>query len=222
MSRYLKDTLKFSTLFIKEKSMKNNGLVLGVIPDGNRTWAQGAGVELACAYHKGVDTAVELVKAARNEGASRIVFYVLSRENLQRRSPEQVRAILSGVERFLLRMRDHGIAVQCHGDYKRAPEVARLAKLQNGGGTDDMHVDLLLNYSAAWDMETIPVRTISIPPMDVVIRTSGKTRLTGFLPWQSAYSELFFTNTLWPDFTTVEFQGLMGLYRSQKKGPTGA
>ena len=198
-------------------------LVVGVIPDGNRKWAHKTGTELVQAYHQGADVAIEVLKTAMELGnVGRIVFYALSHENFQLRPPEQVQAILVGIEKFLYLTRNLvDVAVQCHGDH-RPTEVNRLAKL--GVDTTDplMRVDLLLHYSAGWDMETRPIRTASIPPLDAVIRTSGQTRLSGFLPWQSSYAQFLFTNTLWTDFTSIEFLKMMAIYKEIRgNGLTG-
>ena len=198
--------------------------VIGIIPDGSRKWAHKTGNELVQAYRQGANVAIEILKAAMELGnVGRVVFYALSHENFQRRPPEQVQAILAGIEKFLsLASSLPDVSVQCYGDHQ-PPEIARLAKLNIGSVAGRMHVDLLFHYSAGWDLETRPIRTASIPPLDAVIRTSGQTRLSGFLPWQSAYAQLLFTSTLWTDFTPKEFLGLMDLYRElRSSGITGA
>ena len=168
-------------------------LSVGIIPDGNRTWAKKAGLEPQQGYEHGTRVAIEIIKTALQLGTvDRLVFYTLSHENIERRPTNQVDAILTALEGVLRKARSlPNISIQFIGE-QSIPKLERLSEEFSTTG-NGMQVNFLAVYSAAWDLQTRPIRSVAIPPLDVVIRTSGETRLSGFLPWQSAYSQLLFT-----------------------------
>ena len=194
-----------------------NKLAVGVIPDGNRTWAKNEALNPQKGYHYGARSAVEVVKTALELGTvGRLVFFLLSHENIERRPDKQIRAIIGAAEEVLEQIcKLPKISIQFVGEQSE-PEIARLTKKYTTAGSG-MHVDLLAVYSATWDLSSRPLGSMSIPPLNAIIRTSGQARLSGFLPWQSAYAQFLFTNTLWPNFTGEEFSKLLATYDEIRK-----
>lgn len=198
-------------------------LKLGIIPDGNRKWALKNKQSWDEAYQKGAEVAIELVEKMLARGnVERAVFFGLSQENVKLRPPDQIQAILTGVEKFITLAKKLPVQISCYGN-STPQEVSRLwLGEENRKANPKMQIDLLLNYAAAWDLERIPIRTIAIPPLDLIIRTSGSAKLSGFLPWQSAYANFLGTIILWPDFTADRFNQMLDLYERTEKRPSGA
>nr|MEB3851552.1 undecaprenyl diphosphate synthase family protein [Desulfurococcales archaeon] len=194
-------------------------LHVGVIPDGNRRWARRRGVSLREAYEAGYRRLVEVVDRLYERGARYVTVYVLSRDNALRRPPQE-RAIISGlIVRGLRslasdpRLEDRGVAVEVLGDESVLPasvrsEARRLVALTSGRGGGVLR--LLIGYSSAWEVGVISMGeeppSLRLPPVDLVVRTGGWRRLSDFVPLAASYAELYFTETLWPDFTLEELE----------------
>ncbi len=211
------------TRFLKARINMKKKLVIGIIPDGNRKWAKKEGFEVSSGYRRGAEVALGIIKTALELGTlKRLVFYTLSHENVEKRPMGQVDAIINALEYVLLMLRTFpDLSVQFIGE----PAIPKLERLKNElpvfGGR--LQIDFLAVYSATWDLQSRPIKSATIPPLDIIIRTSGETRLSGFLPWQSAYSQFFFTKTLWPDFTATEFRKILRQYNKiRKQGVSGA
>lgn len=205
---------------------------VGVIVDGNRRWAKLRGDAPGEGHVAGRKKFREFVEWAANAGVKAVIAYTFSTENWNRPTEEvaTLMALLYSVLRDdLVEMKEKGFRVRIIGDRSRFPAElqtlfakAESETSQNSG----MIVGLLLSYGGrdeivaaarellrkGVDPEALTKEqfekelwTAGIPDPDMIIRTSGEKRLSNYLPWQSAYSELFFTETLWPDFTQVEF-----------------
>jgi len=188
--------------------------VIGVVPDGNRTYAEREGLtDLNSVYRRGAQIAVDLVEWALQRGdVEEIVFYALSNYDLQNRSVAGLEAIRCGIEEF------RKLTKQIPGIYMRTLGH----KMKWGVGSTIMKeepklmITLLIDYSPEFDLkEGI---SVGVADLDVVIRTSGAKRLSGFLPIQSSYAELIFTPTLWPEFTVAEFDKILeGVRQTQQE-----
>ena len=198
---------------------------VGIIPDGNRRWARRAGIGLEEAYEAGYRRLVEVVDGLYERGARYVTVYVLSRDNALRRPPHERSVIFRLIEQGLRdlesdeRLRSRGIAVSVLGDEAVLPgsvrEAARrleAATSGRGGGW----LRLLLGYSSLWEISATLARgrppSLELPPVDLIIRTGGWRRLSDFVPLASAYAELYFTETLWPDFTLDELDRALEWY----------
>ena len=180
----------------KEAVMKK--LVVGVIPDGVRTWwslHQSSG-DLYAAYRKAAREGAKIVEGAPEMGVERVVFYAMSQWDVLRRSEEQVRAMRGGITEFcrMMKTRPH-VEVNAYGDFQL---MSLELLVQKSCGPSMLTVDLLVGYSAEWDLQDRPVRTAPIPEVDVVVRTKGRHSLSGFLPLQANYAELYVYQGLWP------------------------
>lgn len=190
---------------------------IGIIPDGNRKWAKLKGISLEESYRQGGDIAFALLKSALQEkDIDLLVFYVLSKENYQERTKEEVGAILRGIEKGIRGFSTlPDVELSLFGDSvpKEVNELFILCdKLKNSSDSKKLKVIFLVNYSPIWDFETKPIRSHSIPDLDCVIRT-GESRLSGFLPMQSRNSQLYFPEGYWGNFSFKRFEEIIKNYR---------
>ena len=207
-------------------------LHVGIIPDGNRRWAKRNGVSLLEAYMRGYRKVVEVTEYLYDRGVRVVSVYGLSRENCIRRSNGE-RRIIEEVAVYALRdlrrnpkLRRLGVTVRILGRpglfSDRLLEEARetMRSLDGGrGGT----LAILLCYSGSWEALEYssrglsPASLLALPPLDLVIRTGGAHRLSGFLPCLAEYAELYFTETLWPDITFQEVDRALKWFSRQKR-----
>ena len=212
--------------------------------DGNRRWAKGRGLPAMEGHRAGGETLKKIVRVARDVGLKHIIFFAFSTENWNR-SEEEVSYLLNLIGEFLKKELDHfnseGGILHYVGDLTRfSPELQKLFKkseektVKNPGP----HVYFALNYGGRQEIlsavkkivgenpkpEEITekyfgehLQTFEMPDPDIIIRTSGEMRLSGFLPWQGVYSELFFTPTLWPDFSEKEFLEILEEYKKRER-----
>jgi short-chain Z-isoprenyl diphosphate synthase len=216
---------------------------VAVIPDGNRRWAALHGLTTADGYRAGVRTGLDVVRWCLETDVAHVSAFGSSHENLAHRSIEQVVAIHEAVRALCSEAADiPGVAVRVFGSPERLPasvpdraELVRLAHLAPASGRLVLHVGV--GYSATDELLALAdaVRRIgvesvahdprrllcsaSVPPADVVIRTGARSRLSGFLPLQSASAELYFLPTLWPELTHGEFTDVLARYAVRDRRP---
>ncbi|MCX6788014.1 MAG: polyprenyl diphosphate synthase [Candidatus Kaiserbacteria bacterium] len=217
---------------------------VGIIMDGNRRWAKERGLPVFEGHRAGGRALKSVVTWAKDAGIEHIIFYTFSTENWHR-SEKEVSYLLDLIQEFIKKELEHfnaeGGVMHFVGDMARFPEsLQKLCKeseekTARNGGT---HVYFALNYGGRQEIlsavraivaenpqpEAITdayfaehLQTGSMPDPDLVIRTSGEMRLSGFLPWQSVYSELFFTKTLWPDFSKEEFDAILVEFSTRER-----
>jgi undecaprenyl diphosphate synthase len=205
---------------------------VGVIMDGNGRWARVRGLPRVEGHKRGAERTKDIIKAAQEVGIEVLTFYAFSSENWQRPLDEissLMQLLFEYLSTELHDMIKEGIRFKAIGDLEKLPvDIQRLiAKTEeltaeclgytivlalSYGGRDEIirAVKRALSLSTKPDdlgeqqMEMF-LDTAGLPPVDLVIRTSGEKRLSNFLIWQAAYAELYFTETLWPDFTKEEF-----------------
>ncbi|MFA5354757.1 MAG: polyprenyl diphosphate synthase [Thermodesulfovibrionales bacterium] len=213
---------------------------IGIIMDGNGRWAELQGLPRSEGHRKGVQRVKEVTEAAKAAGVRALSLYAFSMENWKR--PESEVSVIMGLmestlkgeflnfmeegirfriignrERLSPRVREimeyteeataenDQIILQCAVSYGGRDEIIRAVKnaIRSGLKPEEMNEERL---SSLMD-------TAGLPDPDLIIRTSGEKRLSNFLLWQSAYSELYFTDTLWPDFTKEELMKAIKEYQ---------
>ena len=212
--------------------------------DGNRRWAKARGLPVFEGHRAGGDTLKNVVRWAKDAGVKHIIFYTFSTENWKR-SKEEVSYLLNLIGEFMGKELEHfneeggvlhfvGDLSHFSGSLQKTFKESEEKTTHNSGP----HVYFALNYGGRQEILSA-VRTIvsekpqteaitdayfskhlqtgNMPDPDIIIRTSGEMRLSGFLPWQSVYSELFFTNTLWPDFTKEEFDAILAEFTQRER-----
>ncbi len=204
---------------------------VGVIMDGNGRWAQLRGLPRAEGHRVGAERAKEIIEVSAEIGIKCLTLYTFSTENWQRPASE-VSMLMRLLEIYLKKelsvLIKRGIVFKVIGEIWRLPENIRALVRETEERTaanKGMTLVTALSYSGrneiiralkkaaasgcdvgelTEDAFSRYLDTEGLPPPDLIIRTSGERRLSNFLLWQSAYAELYFTDTLWPDFDRAE------------------
>lgn len=208
--------------------------------DGNRRWAESRGLKEVEGHRKGMETLVSTVEEAVKLGVKNVTVYALSSENLKERSKGEIKDLLilikEGYKKYLPRLKKEGIGVNFIGDIEKLPRMTKLlirkveVALVNGKGGK---INIALNYGGREEIirasESLSKKRITeeefvdslytkgIPDPDLLIRTGGRKRLSNFLLWQLSYTELYFTDTLWPDFDKEEFKKAIKFFTDTKR-----
>jgi short-chain Z-isoprenyl diphosphate synthase len=214
---------------------------IGVIPDGTRRYASRQRIDLEEAYLLSAGRALEAIAWCRDAGIAHVSAFGVSQENIARRSRGDLRALHAAVvdvcER-VARLPDTGLhlfgdAAALSMDVPGRDELIRLQRNADPAGSFVVHVGV--NYSGRAELAAVlratrqrglelidgaPERVLlsaNVPAVDLMVRTGGQQRLSGFLPLQTAYAELWFTDTLWPDLTHDEFRSALAWYARQER-----
>jgi undecaprenyl diphosphate synthase len=214
---------------------------IAIIMDGNRRWARAHGLPLLSGHRKVADEILEpLVEYAAKRGVSYITFWAFSTENWQRDKREVagiMRIFRHVVKKRWLRLHEKGVRVQVIGDIAKFPSDLRdslekvVAQTKNNkkitavfalnyGGRDEivraMHS---LKSSGTVTKEEFSSRldTARMPDPDLIVRTGGEMRLSGFLLWQSEYAELSFPTFSMPEFTPARLDEILDEYAARKR-----
>jgi len=199
-------------------------LHVGIIPDGNRRWAKLRGLTLRDAYEAGYAKLKEVLRWLLDYDVKYLSFYAMSRDNCIKRGEEE-RGILLGLLERAVRdieeeriLEEHDARLLISGDLSLLPERLRLSLESLAGkrreGRRTVHVGIC--YSIQWELKANPpFPTLKLPPIDLVIRTGGMRRISGFFPLLVEYAELYFTDTLWPDFTRKELEEAIEWFKRQ-------
>ena len=221
---------------------------VAIVMDGNGRWAQQRGLPRTEGHHQGVEAMRRIVEACLRRGIARLTLFAFSTENWSRPKNEinTLRKLFSSeIRNNLKSMRENGVQVKFVGQIDRFKEdlLGRMRKMEDvTADNSSLLLAIALNYSGRWDI-TNAVRqlaasgcdlkqldqeqlesALAVPPVDLVIRTSGEMRLSNFLLWQSAYAELHFCPTLWPDFGPDDLDAALADYadRERRYGGIGA
>ncbi len=217
---------------------------LGLILDGNRRWATDRGLPITDGHKQGYETLQTISEAAFKQGVEYVSAYVFSTENWKR-SRTEVKYLMDliswVVQHELDNFRKHGIRLQTLGSKLRLGKALVRAihnaeeATKNGtkgtlllcldyGGQQEIVDAMKRIIEAGTPADQITPELISknlyapdIPPVDLIIRTSGEQRLSNFMLWEGAYSELMFTDTKWPDFTPTELTEMFVRYANRQR-----
>lgn len=209
---------------------------VGIIMDGNGRWAKAKGVPRVMGHNAGMESMKKIVIAASELGLKNLTVYAFSTENWKR-SVEEVSGIFKLIVKYvnseLKELIENNVHINILGQYDMLPKdsVESIDKLlAQTSDNDGLNFNIALNYGGrdeivravneliAEGKTEIKENDISehlytghrdIPDPELIIRTSGELRTSNFLVWQGAYSELMFTDTLWPDFTAAEFEEML-------------
>ena len=187
---------------------------VAIIMDGNGRWAESRGLPRSKGHEMGEKALFDVVEGALEAGIRYLSVYAFSTENWGR--PDEEVDFLLGFNRKLLRkrrddMNERGVRIRRIGRREPVPqEVLDEFTAAEEATAHNTKMDLMVcfNYGGRAELEdaaaqgSIPDNLYAphLPDVDLLIRTSGEKRLSNFLLWQSAYAELYFTETLWPDF----------------------
>ncbi|MBY6128320.1 polyprenyl diphosphate synthase [Qipengyuania aquimaris] len=212
---------------------------VAIIMDGNGRWAKRKHLPRAMGHRKGVEAVRELVRSLKDTPIECLTLYAFSSENWKR-PDEEVDDLMNLMRKFIKSDLPEFIAndVKLHilGDWRGlAPDIVEMledALEQTSKGSRTLAV--ALNYGAQAEIvqaarlaaeageitqESIEANLYSadLPPLDLLIRTSGEVRLSNFLLWQCAYAEMIFTDVLWPDFTPAHLQDALDQFAGRER-----
>ena len=205
---------------------------VAIIMDGNGRWAKKRFLPRIAGHRAGVEAVRTIVRSAEDLGIEAMTLYAFSSENWKR-PEEEVSDLMGLMKRFILSDLDefaaNDVKLKVIGDWRgMAPDVVALIEnaLDRTSGNKRTTLAVALNYGAQDELvraakaaaaagaitaEAIEAHldTADMPPLDLLIRTSGEVRLSNFLLWQSAYAELYFTDILWPDFKPADLKAAL-------------
>ena len=190
---------------------------IGIIPDGNRRWALDRGMEKPDGYKHGISPGMTLYHMCRQLGIEEMSFYGFTVDNTKRPSAQRqafTKACVAAVEE--LSKEDASLLVLGNTQSPMFPPELLPYTRRHDFGAGGMKINFLVNYSWEWDMGFKteksgtdsaasgmigPVlKTAEVSRIDLVIRWGGRRRLSGFLPVQSVYSDIYVVDDYWPDF----------------------
>lgn len=217
---------------------------VAVIMDGNGRWANRRGMRRTEGHKQGVVAVRELIKNAGEAGISQLSLFAFSSENWRRPALE-VRLLMqllsNTLENEVDGLHQNGIRLKILGDLERFDSrVGQMVRSAESLTADNqaMNLNIAINYGGRWDIisalqrvvkegysaDEITEETLSralstrgIPDPDLFIRTGGEQRISNFMIWQLAYTELFFTDTLWPDFGKSDLESALQWYRGRER-----
>lgn len=219
---------------------------VAIIMDGNGRWAKQRGKERTYGHQAGADTVHKIIEDAVCLGVKYLTLYTFSTENWNRPQDEVsalMNLLLESIEEETLMK--NNIRFRIIGDFKKLPEEVQNGLstcIDHTANNTGMCLVLALSYSSRWEI-TEAVRQIAMqsksgelsleqitdecvashlttnfmPDPDLLIRTGGEIRLSNYLLWQCAYSELYFTDTFWPDFDKEEFCKAIYEYQQRER-----
>ena len=202
---------------------KHGARHVAIIMDGNGRWAKKRRLPRAVGHQRGVEAVRSIARAARAMGLDALTLYAFSTENW-RRPEEEVSALMGLLKHFIQSdleefVRDN-VRLKIIGEWRAlAPDIVALIEnaLERTSANTGSTLVVALNYGAQDEIARAAAKaaakgavttaaieaeldTAGLPPLDLLIRTSGEVRLSNFLLWQAAYAEMVFTDVLWPDF----------------------
>ena len=213
---------------------------VAIIMDGNGRWAKKRMLPRAMGHKRGVETVRNIVRAAGELGLETLSLYAFSSENWKR--PEEEINDLMGLMRDFIKsdldeFAANDVRLKIIGDYRAlAPDIVdmleesiartsknsrtTLAVALNYGSQDEM-VRAARAAAAQGEITAANIEanldTAGLPPLDLLIRTSGEQRLSNFMLWQAAYAEFWFTETLWPDFNKDELAAALNEFARRER-----
>lgn len=212
---------------------------VAIIMDGNGRWAKRKHLPRVMGHRQGVEAVRKLVRSVEPMGIDCLTLYAFSSENWNR-PDEEVDDLMNLMRKFIKSDLPEFIAndvrLKIIGDWQRlAPDIVEMledALEQTSGGSRILAV--ALNYGSQQEIARAAAKaaaigevteasisaqldTVDLPPLDLLIRTSGEVRLSNFLLWQAAYAEMLFVDTLWPDFTPEHLQAALDDFADRER-----
>ena len=213
---------------------------VAIIMDGNGRWAKKRMLPRAMGHKRGVETVRNIVRAAGELGLETLSLYAFSSENWKR-PEEEINDLMALMRDFIKSDLDtfakNDVRLKIIGDYKAlSPDIVEmleesiartsknsrttLAVALNYGSQDEM-VRAARAAAAQGEISVSSIEanldTAGLPPLDLLIRTSGEQRLSNFMLWQAAYAEFWFTETLWPDFSKDELAAALNEFARRER-----
>lgn len=230
----------------EELDMKRIPQHIAIIMDGNGRWAMKRGKERSYGHQAGVDTVRRITSECTRLGVKFLTLYTFSTENWNRPTDEiaaLMGLVLTSLEDEIFMK--NNVRFQVIGDIGRLPKEVQLKlqeTMEHTAKNDAMTMVVALSYSARWEMteaarkiaaqvqkgelkvEDITESAINerlctnfMPDPDLLIRTGGELRISNYMLWQLAYSELYFCDTYWPDFMEADLRKAIADYQGRQR-----
>jgi len=220
---------------------------IAIIMDGNGRWAKRRGLLNINGHKAGVERIRDMLDVCRDNGVEALTLFAFSSENWQRPKREVdalMNLFHTYLQKESPRMRDEGIRLRIIGGRDKFSEKILNAIEQAEALTKDGHRHLIIaaDYGGKWDIanacrnvvEQVQRGELSIdqvdenaigkftaladlPHLDLLVRTGGEVRISNFMLWQAAYAELYFSETLWPDFTSKDLQAAIDEFSRRQR-----
>src|SRR2546423_5355110 len=218
---------------------------IAIIMDGNGRWAKQRLLPRVAGHRRGVETVREVIKTCITEGVEYLTLFAFSSENWRRPADEVgflMQLFLRALENEVAKLHENGIRFRVVGDLSRfEPRVVQLIRDAEALTAQDSRLTLTIaaNYGGRWDitqgvhrlLQARPEAALGFTPDDLTphlsmayapepdlfIRTGGEQRVSNFLLWQLAYTELSFTDMLWPDFGEAALGAAVRSYQSRQR-----
>ena len=226
----------------RQLDLKNIPRHVAIIMDGNGRWAKERGQIRLQGHLAGMEALREIVRHSQRLGVEYLTVYAFSTENWKRPADEVsgiFKLVVKYVNSELKELNENNVRVSILGDWSAIPEDSadsvRLA-IKTTENNTGLKFNIALNYGGRAEITRAVNKLISegkttvteddisgalytagMPDPDVIIRTSGENRLSYFLIWQAAYSEIVLTDVYWPDFTPEEYERCIIEYQSRDR-----
>ena len=227
------------------KSLKH----ISIIMDGNGRWANNKNMPRAFGHRTGVKSINSIIRACKLRQISELTLFVFSSENWKRPKHEVdflMKLFKESIDKYILGLHENNVKIKFIGDHKNFSKdlLERMFNAEELTKSNvDMKVNFAINYGGRWDIinafkkfvsendSIVNIQKINDKNIekylsidssnpDLLIRTGGEHRLSNFMLWQHAYTELYFTDCLWPDFDVSELDKAINWFqkRSRKFG----
>ena len=218
---------------------------VAIIMDGNGRWARKRFLPRFAGHRRGVETVRDSVKYCLGRGIKYLTLFAFSSENWRRPAEEVsllMQLFMRALQQEVSKLDSNGVRLRIVGDLSRFDSTLQsliLAAEQQTAGNDQLTLTLAVNYGGRWDIlqavnrlalahpetsgawceaDLTPYLAMSFAPEpDLFIRTGGEQRISNFLLWQLAYTELYFTDILWPEFDSAAFADAIASYQRRER-----
>ncbi|HEX7405808.1 MAG TPA: undecaprenyl diphosphate synthase family protein [Candidatus Nanopelagicaceae bacterium] len=201
---------------------------IGIIPDGNRRWATSHGISKEKGYAPGLESGLALFKLCQEVGVKELTFYGFTKDNNKRPTVQReafTDACIIAAQK--LTEENASLLVIGNSDSPMFPDELRGYTTRTTFGDGGIKINFLVNYGWEWDLNQLKVadnknenvirniKSFDVSRIDLIIRWGGRRRLSGFLPAQSIYADIFVVEEYWPDFEADHFYRALEWYDKQ-------
>ncbi len=214
---------------------------VAIVMDGNGRWARKRFLPRLAGHRQGYEVLRRTVRMCLDRGIPALTVFAFSSENWKRPADEVsglMDLLVKGLMREVPKLEAQGVRMVFPGDRQGLSELVRSSLSQASAQTahnDQLVLSICFNYGGRWDIVqaaqalaergepiteaslSASLSTAQLPDPDLLIRTGGEQRISNFLLWQSAYSEFYFSDKLWPDFDDAEFDRALACYAGRER-----
>ncbi|MDP5240513.1 polyprenyl diphosphate synthase [Uliginosibacterium sp. 31-16] len=218
---------------------------IAIVMDGNGRWARQRFLPRVAGHKRGLDTVRDVVKLCIDHGVAHLTLFAFSSENWRRPQEEVsflMQLFMQALREEVKKLHKNNIRLRVIGDLSRfdAKLVETISQAEQlTAGNSALSLSIAANYGGRWDIlnamnqmlaaddskrkgfseeDLAPYLCLAnAPEPDLFIRTGGEQRVSNFLLWQLAYTEFYFTDCLWPDFNSAEFDLAIASYRQRER-----